>query len=739
MKNTILVIEDESSVAEMLKDVLSSDGYEVLVEPDGEWGLRTLESKSVDLLILDVLLPQLPGFKLLPRLRMSEKNRDLPVIMMSGVYKSADHQKELQRRYGIVDYLDKPIRLGRLRQAVQKALSQTSHFSRGTTALTSADRPLRYLPDEPIYKGELSEHSFAWVLGQLCALRSTGVLMLRKATVKKIVYLREGVPVFVKSNLLHECLGRLMVDERMISSEQCEESLRLKQESGLMQGETLVEMGCISSNNLEFALEQQMETKLYDLFSWLEGVFQFRPQEVYQGPQVALSTGPTALIHEGAARTMSEERVFRELSAHLDEAVLPCGDPAFRYQALQLDERTDRLLELIDGERTLSELLKLARFGQEPAQLWFFALWVTGLLGFGEDEIELLGDDEIVDVQEQEVLPVPEAVESTVENTIPPRVAEPRRSSILPRASAWNSEGKEPTELSEQLRQKARERLAAQTEKLTNERAKSKAPLLQKRRGRRSDTGLPAPKPKALRTLDLEQTAVLEQSLTELRNQLEKQNYYQRLGIDTFVASEQIEVAFQHSLQEYQPQKKVPELSSALAKRTAEQIYLLVQEAGHCLTIVEARQEYDESLGLRALPCSTEFTAEQFFERGLDFQQAQDFQQALQAYNEAVDLNPSEAAYVAHQGWCIYQAEPERIVEACQLLEKAVDLNPGLLQAQLYCGELLRKRGKDDEALRNYQQALHLDPNCEEAANATRDLAPEEPKKAGLFARLTQR
>ena len=73
---------------------------------------------------------------------------------------------------------------------------------------------------------------------------------MRREPTKKIVYLKEGYPIFVKSNLLSECLGRVLVREKMISDEECERSLvQMKDKSGRQQGTVLIEMGAISPHN----------------------------------------------------------------------------------------------------------------------------------------------------------------------------------------------------------------------------------------------------------------------------------------------------------------------------------------------------------------------------------------------------------------------------------------------------------------------------------------------------------
>ena len=77
----------------------------------------------------------------------------------------------------------------------------------------------------------------------------------------------------MKSNLLSESLGRVLVRERFISEAEYQESLKRMMESGQRQGAVLVQMGCISPQNLQYALGLQMRAKLLELFSWKFGEF----------------------------------------------------------------------------------------------------------------------------------------------------------------------------------------------------------------------------------------------------------------------------------------------------------------------------------------------------------------------------------------------------------------------------------------------------------------------------------
>jgi CheY-like chemotaxis protein len=448
---TILLIEDDSAVAEHLGDLLKSEGFQVLHSADGEAGLARLEQSRPDLVLMDLLLPKIQGFDLLARIRANPVGEDLPIVVLSGVFKSRTYEDDLKKRFDVVAHLDKPLNNDALIDVLHDVFS--SAYPEPTNG-PGSDRPglpeLEQMPrdltlaDAPgvvPFKGDLAQVSFARLLGTLFQARVNGALMLRKGSVKKIVHFQNGVPVFVKSNLLSECLGQVMVNERLITQEECDDSLsRKKDNPGARQGEILVKMGSISPHNLQYALELQLLAKLYDLFSWLEGKYQFNSKAEYPGPQVVLELGPVALIYEGASRCMSTDRIRRDLAFAEGMALVPSADPTFRYQALQMEPRAEPFLELIDGSKTMEDLLAQGLLEDSEATLLLLALISGGLLKVVdpflpiavavpvvEDEVVVLSTGEIDAIAElaKVEVPLPPILEEALVTERPTRVAPP--------------------------------------------------------------------------------------------------------------------------------------------------------------------------------------------------------------------------------------------------------------------------------------------------------------------------
>lgn len=88
----ILVVDDEASILDMLRDVLDMVGYLVLVAQDGQAGLTQAQEAHPDLIMTDVMMPVMDGHELCRRLRADSRTATIPVIGMSAAYPlQADH------------------------------------------------------------------------------------------------------------------------------------------------------------------------------------------------------------------------------------------------------------------------------------------------------------------------------------------------------------------------------------------------------------------------------------------------------------------------------------------------------------------------------------------------------------------------------------------------------------------------------------------------------------------------
>ena len=116
---TILIVEDEKKIARFLELELKHEGYDVLTAFDGRSGLDTAVDKDPDLLILDLMLPELSGIEVCRRLRHTS---DLPIIMLTAKDDVSD--KVMGLDMGADDYVTKPFAIEELLARIRVALKK---------------------------------------------------------------------------------------------------------------------------------------------------------------------------------------------------------------------------------------------------------------------------------------------------------------------------------------------------------------------------------------------------------------------------------------------------------------------------------------------------------------------------------------------------------------------------------------------------------------------------------------
>lgn len=162
----ILIIEDETKIARFLTLELEHEGYEVQAAYDGRSGLSLCESWNPDLLILDLMLPQLSGIEVCRRLRQTS---DLPIIMLTAKDDVSD--KVMGLDMGADDYMTKPFAieelLARIRVNLKKHRVDQQNDSGAKTAGRLRIEPASYRltcggENIPLTKKEFDLYNYLW-------------------------------------------------------------------------------------------------------------------------------------------------------------------------------------------------------------------------------------------------------------------------------------------------------------------------------------------------------------------------------------------------------------------------------------------------------------------------------------------------------------------------------------------------------------------------------------------------
>ena len=122
MSKKILVVDDEPHIVKMIESRLHANGYDVITAFDGQEGLKKAQGENPDLILLDVMMPKLTGYKVSRLLKFDERFKNIPIIMLTA--RSQENDIELGTEVGVNLYITKPFEAQHLLDSIQKILDE---------------------------------------------------------------------------------------------------------------------------------------------------------------------------------------------------------------------------------------------------------------------------------------------------------------------------------------------------------------------------------------------------------------------------------------------------------------------------------------------------------------------------------------------------------------------------------------------------------------------------------------
>lgn len=155
-QGSILIVDDSPSNLRLLSDILTSNGYNVSLAQDGAAAMRIVHSRLPDLILLDVVMPNLDGFKVCQFLKSTEQTRAIPVVFMTSLIETSDKVRAF--RMGAADYITKPFQSEEVLARVETLLSlhmiqkkleaQNAELLRSNIELANVNTALNHEIDE---------------------------------------------------------------------------------------------------------------------------------------------------------------------------------------------------------------------------------------------------------------------------------------------------------------------------------------------------------------------------------------------------------------------------------------------------------------------------------------------------------------------------------------------------------------------------------------------------------------
>ncbi len=121
-KPRILVVDDEADLVSVLRLGLEIEGFEVIEASDGEEGLRKAREEHPDLMVLDLMLPKLDGYKVCRSLKFDERFKNLPILILSA--RTGEQDRRLALDLGANAFISKPYDMRSLVGTIREHLAQ---------------------------------------------------------------------------------------------------------------------------------------------------------------------------------------------------------------------------------------------------------------------------------------------------------------------------------------------------------------------------------------------------------------------------------------------------------------------------------------------------------------------------------------------------------------------------------------------------------------------------------------
>ncbi len=145
-KPHILIVEDDLDLSEMVSSYFRVQNYDVLTAAWGEEALQLVDTHTIDLIMLDIRLPDIDGFELCRRMRKNRRTQDTPIIFLTEKRDRIDKLQGLE--LGVVDYITKPFDIQELRLRVRNAINRAQ--------MPAANNPVTDLPEGELVNEKLS-------------------------------------------------------------------------------------------------------------------------------------------------------------------------------------------------------------------------------------------------------------------------------------------------------------------------------------------------------------------------------------------------------------------------------------------------------------------------------------------------------------------------------------------------------------------------------------------------------
>lgn len=693
MSKKILIVDDEVPIQQMLSDLFTDAGYEVMVAADGEEAIRLFNVDPPDFAIIDFLLRKKNGFDVARAVRQNPLVADCPLIIMSGVFKNPKTAVEAREDYGAIAFLDKPFELEHIKSLVRDTLdggTASKSAESATFELQLSDEYESYdssevsmpAPDNLSSGGEiqrpfstlenkgiLSDFPVALLLSIIRYDRLTGILDLTGDGIHRRIYVIDGSPVFMQSNAEGENVGVLLYNRGRINQPDYERCVSYMDSKSITMQRALLELRLATEKELATAYKLLAQQLLPASLGMATGDYRWRETDAFIGRVPEGEFEPAKVLFSGVRDFVSPTQIISFFQGREDVPLQKSSEYAVLLPFFRRVFSGGRIGSKIDGNTTYRTLLRNAGDSAPQVNLQLYALATSGMIFFPE-----VSEDNFMDV---------------VVNEVASEVAALKDGGLAQEAG---------------------------TDDISYSEVENQIDYTDQENAARS-------------------------KILDMADKIMNQNFFQVFGLRD---NQEIEAGELRDKYYALTKKWHSDAFSGLRLGPEEdvqkEIFHRISDAYDTLSDNSKRQEYSVFLDRKkkGLPTDVEtvMEAEKTFDEALEALKRKNLETAKGLLDRAIAMNKGEAIYQVYSGWVLFLVNgksKEASKQAIPVIKQAIELQEKLPKAYEFLGRIHEMIGETRSAKSMYKQCLEQDPNNIDVARAIRliNTRAEKAKKGG--------
>lgn len=231
-------------------------------------------------------------------------------------------------------------------------------------------------------EGAIAETPLPLLVQAVFSEQRTVALELKLRGLEKRIQFEEGSPVACRSNLLHETLGKTLVDKGKLTEAQYQAALGESVQSGRRMGELLVSKGLISAFDLYKVMQGNLALKILDAFRWHDATYRLADDAA--PAELALRVNPAQLVLTGVVGFLAFDVVAQGLAFTDDQRFGLVPAPPHAWRGLRLSTRDSKLVHALRARPTFDELMQRTGLDVEETMRRLYALTVLGFVAFAD-------------------------------------------------------------------------------------------------------------------------------------------------------------------------------------------------------------------------------------------------------------------------------------------------------------------------------------------------------------------